>query len=70
MQLSTVESWNDWRTKDPKSGDAVRLGGNIEVDSADGIYHAALAGIGIARLSNYLINGDIKTGKLINLFPE
>jgi len=70
LQLSTIDSWNDWRIKDPRTGRTVVLGGNIEVNSADGIYHAALAGAGIARLSTYLINDDIRSGRLVHLFPD
>ncbi len=70
LQLSTVERWNDWRILDIDSGKPMRLGGNIEVNSADGIYHATLAGAGVARLSTYLINDDIKSGRLINVFPD
>lgn len=70
LQLSTVDSWNDWHIEDLASGEAVQLGGNLEVNSADGIYHAALAGVGIARLSTYLINDDIRTGRLVQIFPE
>ncbi|MCR9135193.1 MAG: LysR family transcriptional regulator [Alphaproteobacteria bacterium] len=70
LQLSTVNSWNDWRISDPKNGRTVSLNGNVEVNSADGIYHAALAGAGIARLSTYLINDDIRTGRLVHLFPD
>ena len=33
-----------------------------EANSADAIYHAALAGVGIARLSTYLIHDDLRTG--------
>lgn len=70
LKLSTVESWNDWRLKDTLTDSTVTLQGNFEVNSADGIYHAALAGVGIARLSAYLINDDILRGRLVQLFPE
>lgn len=70
LQLSTVDSWNDWHIEDGANGGAVQLGGNFEVNSADGIYHAALAGVGIARLSTYLINDDIKAGRLVRVFPD
>lgn len=70
LQLSTIDSWNDWRIKDPVTGRTVPLGGNLEVNSADGIYHAALAGAGIARLSTYLINEDLRSGRLVHLFPD
>ena len=70
LRLSTVESWNDWRLKETATDDTVSLGGGFEVNSADGIYHAALAGVGIARLSTYLVNDDIRSGRLVRLFPQ
>ena len=70
LRISTVDNWNDWRFVD--GGDAVsfRADGNFEANSADGVYHAALAGIGIARLSTYLVGPDLASGRLINLMPE
>ncbi|MEM6460484.1 MAG: LysR family transcriptional regulator [Pseudomonadota bacterium] len=70
IQLSTVARWNDWRLKDPATDEAVVLDGNCRVNSADGIYHAVLAGLGIARLSAYLINDDLRAGRLVRLFPD
>jgi len=46
-----------------------KAAGNFEADSADGIYHAALAGLGIARLSSYLVRSDIECGRLVHLLP-
>ncbi|MEM9105488.1 MAG: LysR family transcriptional regulator [Pseudomonadota bacterium] len=70
LRLSTVDSWNDWRLSDPATGEPITLNGTFEVNSADGIYHAALAGVGIARLSAYLINEDVRAGRLVHLFPD
>ncbi len=71
LRLSTVQSWNDWHTGgiDPTAAPA-RLPSNMELNSADAVYHAALAGIGIARLSTYLIAPDLVSGRLVRLFPE
>lgn len=70
LLLSTVSRWNDWRLVDADEGKPVLLSGNFVANSADGIYHAALAGLGIARLSEYLVGGDIKAGRLVRLLPE
>ena len=59
LQLSTVESWNQWPHGSPAAMPEVNLSGNFETNSADGVYYASLAGLGIARLSTYLINEDI-----------
>jgi len=71
LRLSTVKRWNDWHIDgaEPTSAPA-RLPSNMELNSADAVYHAALAGIGIARLSTYLIAPDLASGRLVRLFPE
>ena len=69
LRLSTVASWNDWHFAE-NGGDKLPLGGNFEANSADAIYHAALAGLGIARLSIYLVNDDLRTGRLVRLLPD
>lgn len=70
LMLSTVSRWNDWQLDDPESGERIALGGNFEANSADGVYHAALAGLGIARLSTYLVGDDIRAGRLVHLLPD
>jgi DNA-binding transcriptional LysR family regulator len=70
LRLSTVTRWNDWHLDEPDAGGPILLRGNFEANSADGIYHATLAGIGIARLSSYLVGDDIKSGRLVRLLPD
>lgn len=70
LQLSTVESWNVWGVGDSRLQAEVNLSGNFQSNSADGIYHATLAGLGIARLSTYLVNEDIRTGRLVRILPD
>jgi len=59
LRLSTVQSWNDWIPKGNRS--------DFEANSADAVYHAALAGMGIARLSTFLVNDDIAAGRLVRV---
>ena len=70
LQLSTVESWNQWPQGSPAAMPEVNLSGNFETNSADGVYYASLAGLGIARLSTYLINEDLAANRLVRLFPD
>ncbi|MEP1206802.1 MAG: LysR family transcriptional regulator [Rhizobiaceae bacterium] len=70
LQLSTVESWNEWPERSSTAKPAMSLSGNFETNSADGVYHASLAGLGVARLSTYLISDDIAAGRLVRLFPD
>ncbi|MCT8267757.1 MULTISPECIES: LysR family transcriptional regulator [Afifella] len=70
LRLSTVTRWNDWHLEGAEGADPVPLTGNFEANSADAIYHAALSGLGIARLSTYLVGEDIKAGRLVRLLPD
>ncbi len=68
LQLSTVSRFNDWHFKEFEA-QGLRLRSNFEANSADALYHATLAGIGIARLSTYLVGSDLRQGRLIRLLP-
>lgn len=70
LRLSTVTRWNDWHLDRRDGSGPILLRGNFEANSADGIYHATLAGVGIARLSTYLVGDDIRNGRLVHLLPD
>jgi len=69
LSLSTVAAWNDWAFGDAGE-DTLHVTGNFEANSADAVYHAALAGLGVARLSTYLVNDDLRAGRLVRLLPD
>lgn len=67
LRLTSVTRWNEWDL----GGEAMpALDGNFEANSADAVYHAALAGLGIARLSTYLVDADLRAGRLVRLLPD
>lgn len=70
LGLSTVSRWNEWTFGDGDDRRYHRVRGNFEANSADGVYHACLAGLGIARLSTYLVNDDLRAGRLIRVLPQ
>lgn len=47
----------------------VEAQGNFEGNSTDVIFHAALAGVGIARLPSYMVNQKFRSGELIHVLP-
>lgn len=67
LRLSTVERWNDWVFGE---GEVAEVKGNFQANSADAVYHAALAGMGIARLSTYLVHDDLAAGRLVRVVPD
>ncbi len=69
LRLMTVQQWNDWGLRS-EDGGVVPLRGNFEASSADALRHAVLAGLGVARLPEYLIGDDIRAGRLAHLLPD
>lgn len=70
LRLSTVSSWNDWEFPGPNGPGVLHVTGNFEANSADAVYHAVLAGLGVARLSTYLVGDDLRAGRLVRVLPE
>lgn len=70
LRISTVEDWNQWHFTEDGHPILHVAAGNFEANSAEGIYHATLAGLGISRLSFYLVGADIAAGRLVHLLPE
>lgn len=67
LRLYTVSAFNDWEFEGPEGTCVPYVSGNFETNSADALYHATLAGLGIARLSTYIIGPDLKAGRLVRL---
>lgn len=60
LTVSTVDHWNDWHFEQDKQKFSLHVGGNVEASSADAVYYATLAGLGIARLSACLDSEDLR----------
>ena len=70
LRISTVEAWNNWTFDDGAGPVRMPIKGNFEANSADAIYYAVLAGVGIARLSTYLVNDALEQGRLVRVLPD
>jgi len=70
LTLYTVSTFNEWEFEGPEGTCVLEVHGNYESNSADALYHAALAGLGIVRLSTYLVGPDLKAGRLVLLLPQ
>jgi DNA-binding transcriptional LysR family regulator len=69
LTLSTRPEFNVWEFGD-RPGDHLRVTGNVELNQADALYDACLAGIGLARVAGYLVEADIKAGRLVPVLAE
>lgn len=70
LRISTVEAWNTWTFENGADLQRLPIKGNFEANSADAIYYAVLAGVGIARLSTYLVNDALAQGRLVRVLPD
>lgn len=70
LTLYTVSTFNEWEFEGPEGKRVLQASGNFETNSADAAYYAALAGLGIVRLSTYLVGPDLKAGRLVLLLPQ
>lgn len=70
LTVSSVDHWNDWHFQQDERKFSIHVAGNFEASSADAVYYATLAGLGISRLSAYLVSDDIREGRLVHLMPE
>ncbi len=69
LTLSTRPEFNVWEFGD-RPEDHLRVSGNVELNQADALYDACLAGIGLARVAGYLVDDDIEAGRLVPVLTE
>lgn len=69
LRTSNIVGRNAWAAEIDGISHTVDATGNFEGDSAHAVYIAAVAGLGIARLSAYLVVDKIASGELVQLFP-
>ena len=69
LTLSTRPEFNVWEFGE-RPEDHLRVTGNVELNQADALYDACLAGIGLARVAGYLVEEDIKAGRLVPVLTE
>ena len=70
--LSTLEEYkNSWLFKN-KKGEVIKIPvkANLNISNALAIQEAALNGLGIALIADWMIDEDLKNGKCIDIFPN
>jgi DNA-binding transcriptional LysR family regulator len=67
----TFSSWgSEWRFKSPEGQRAVEVTGNMEANSVNALRLAAALGQGLILAPDFLVKGDIKSGKLVRVLNE
>lgn len=70
LYLSSRESFNDWQFDTPDGPVNFRAEGTFSANDGDVLHEAVLAGIGLARLAEYLVADDIRAGRLVPVLTE
>jgi len=71
LTLSTLDQFNDWAFEDAEAGHRVlRVRGSFRSNTADGLHEAVRAGVGLARLSNWLVAPDIHAHRLVTVLSQ
>jgi len=67
----TFSSWgSEWRFKSPEGVRAIHIAGNMEANSVNALRLAAALGQGLILMPDFLVRGDIKSGKLTPVLTE
>lgn len=69
LTLSTRPEFNIWEFGSGPH-EHLKVSGSFEVNQADALYDACLAGIGLARIATYLVAADIKAGRLVPVLTD
>ena len=65
LRVSTVNNWNDWEFLMDGKDVTLTASGNFEANSADAVYYATKAGLGISHLSTYMVANDLRDGTCV-----
>ena len=61
---------NEWQFDIEGTRRSVSVDGSFNANSAQGLYRAALSGIGIVRASNFVVGDAIRTGRLVEILHQ
>ncbi len=71
LTLYNVSRFNDWEFEhEDGSRRVIHVNGNFHSNTASALFEAAVAGVGLARLSTWLVAPHIRSGELVQLLPE
>lgn len=57
----------EWRFYNGKEKITIPVSGNLRINSSQGLVKSALAGIGLAKLSSFMVTEEIKSGGLVGV---
>lgn len=70
LGIAEENNLNLWEFLGPDGPQVVRIRGVVESNSTEALYQLALAGVGLVRLSEYLVGPDIRAGRLVPVLAD
>jgi DNA-binding transcriptional LysR family regulator len=61
---------SEWKFQHPEAGESLRPAARLAANNGDMLCTLAVAGLGLARLADYHIADELKTGRLVTLLQE
>ena len=65
LALSVRSSLNEWEFEGPEGRRRVRISGNFEANNVEALRNAAIAGLGLLRITSFAVASDIRSGRLV-----
>jgi DNA-binding transcriptional LysR family regulator len=70
LHLEGTENDSIWRFEGPKGPATAKVRGSFFSNTALALRKAALAGLGIALVPNYVVRDDLESGDLVSVLPR
>jgi DNA-binding transcriptional LysR family regulator len=70
LALSLRSSLNEWEFEGPEGHRTVRVSGNFEANNVEALRKAAVAGLGLLRITSFAVAADIKLGRLVPVLTD
>lgn len=67
LTISTDKEFNRWTFTRGKQQKVITVSGNMVSNSVDSLYDMALRGIGVINLAEFIVGGDLRSGRLMPL---
>ncbi len=68
--LQYAHTSTDWTLRQGRRSVSVRVRPTLRVNSSLALHHAALQGLGIARLPRFVLGADLRRGRLTHVLPD
>lgn len=69
LRYANIPAAKEWRFRSPAGEMTVPVVGNLTINHGGGLREAAIAGVGIARLPDFLVADAVDAGDLVELLP-